>query len=174
MNYFDFFGLEPKFNIHSKALKLLYYEKMKEFHPDMQVNASPEEQAEVLRMSSINNEAYKTLKDFHLRLKYILSTYYPGNEPPSTVLPQMFLMEMMDMNDDLEEIKNSNDQTKADAFEKQVLDTLEEMKTEIENVVKDASVEEASIDVFDQINEYLLKKNYLHRAISNVRNEEDI
>ena len=68
MNYFEFFGLEPKFQIDLKALKLLYYEKMKQFHPDMTVDASLSEQRETLRLSALNNEAYKVLKDYHSRL----------------------------------------------------------------------------------------------------------
>lgn len=171
MNFFDFFGLEPKFQLDGKALKMLYYEKMKDFHPDMQINASPQEQAEILQKSSLNNKAYKTLKDFHARLKYILETYYPGEEEPSKVLPQMFLMEMMDMNDELMELKMDFDSEKASKMEKELRSTLDEMETDIQSVILDKTVTDQDISTFDKINEYLLKRNYLLRAISNLTDE---
>ncbi len=173
MDYFDFFGLEPKFQIQAKALKLLYYEKMKEFHPDMQINASAEEQELVLSKSALNNEAYKTLKDFHSRLKYILTTYYPSSEEPSKVMPQMFLMEMMDMNDELMELKMDYNAEKAAKMQNDLESTLEEMETEIKGLIEEKSVLNQEINIFNKINEYLLKRNYLLRAISNLTHEEN-
>lgn len=173
MNYFDFFGLEPKFQIDQKALKLLYYEKMKQFHPDMTVHASPSEQEETLRLSAINNEAYKVLKDDHSRLKYILDTFYPGEEAPSKNLPQMFLMEMMDMNEELMELKMDYDPKKAEGLTQQLTAQLSEMENEITELIKDKTVSEIELAEFDQINEYLLKRNYLNRAIKNLENEEN-
>ncbi len=169
MDYFSFFGLEPKFHLDTKALKLLYYEKMKALHPDMQIGASVEHQNETLRLSAINNEAYKVLKDFHRRLKYILDTYYPGQEPPSQKLPQLFLMDMMDMNDELLELKMDFDAEKADKMKTDLQHQLHEMEAEITSKIMDKKVEGLEKEVFDEINAYLLKKNYLVRALENLK-----
>ncbi len=173
MNYFDFFGLEPKFQIDLKTLKLLYYEKMKQFHPDMSIDASPSEQEETLRLSALNNDAYKVLKDYHSRLKYILDTFYPGGETPSKSLPQMFLMDMMDMNEELMELKMDYEPEIAATLKQQLSTQLEKMEQEITSQVIDKKVSDINLSIFDSINEYLLKRNYLNRAIQNIENEAD-
>lgn len=171
MNYFDFFGLEPKFQLDTKKLKLLYYEKMREFHPDMQINASLDKQEETLQLSSVNNDAFKTLKDFHSRLKYILTNFYPGEEPPSKSLPQMFLMEMMDMNEELMELKMDYNEESASKMQVEIESKLVEMEAKVRGLVEDKLVVDLDKAGFDQVNTYLLERNYLLRAIENIKEE---
>ena len=75
MDYFEFYGLNPSFYLDEKKLKQLYYQKMRDLHPDMHVGSSNVSQNEVLTLSSYNNEAYNTLKDFHLRLNYLVDLF---------------------------------------------------------------------------------------------------
>jgi molecular chaperone HscB len=171
VDFFEFFGLKPKFQIDIKELKLLYYEKMRQFHPDMQIDASDQEKEETFNLSSINNDAYKTLKDFHLRLKYILDTFYPGDEAPSKSLPQLFLMEMMDMNEELMELKMDFDEVKASKMRSEIEGKLEEMKASVQAEIEDSIVSETDGVTFDKINEYLLQRNYLLRALENMKAE---
>ena len=170
-NYFEFFGLEPKFQLDTKKLKLLYYDKMREFHPDMQIHASPEKQEETLQMSSINNDAYKTLKEFHSRLKYTLNHFYPGDDAPSKSLPQMFLMEMMDMNEELMELKMDYNEESASKMRGEIESKLSDMEANIRILVEDKLVSDVDKDSFDKVNTYLLERNYLLRALENIKEE---
>ena len=60
---------------------------------------------EILELSTLNNEAYKTLSDFDKRMKYILEIKAVLDEEGKNQIPQDFLMEMMDINEQLMELE---------------------------------------------------------------------
>ena len=72
MNYFEFYNIPVSFKVDNAALKAIFYSNSKKYHPDFFTLENDEKQAEILELSTLNNEAYKTLKDFDKRMKYIL------------------------------------------------------------------------------------------------------
>ncbi|NUO01667.1 MAG: hypothetical protein HUU01_13755, partial [Saprospiraceae bacterium] len=99
INYFEFFGLPVSIELDEASLKRRFYENSKKFHPDFFTLESPEKQAEILELSTFNNEAWRTLSDFDSRLKYLLELKGLFGEEGTNVLPQEFLMDMMDINE---------------------------------------------------------------------------
>ncbi|MBO6517902.1 MAG: Fe-S protein assembly co-chaperone HscB [Bacteroidia bacterium] len=96
-NYFEHFGIEVGFQIDLEALRKKYLNISRNHHPDYAAgDDAAYEQA--LLMTSLNNQAYKTLSDFDERIKYVLEHL---GHPISTddKLDPEFLMEMMEWNE---------------------------------------------------------------------------
>jgi len=101
MDYFQFYNIPLKFQIDKDLLRLGYLENSKKFHPDFYVNESESAREAVLIQSTFNNNAYKTLNNDHLRMKYILELEGVLVEGEKESLSQDFLMEMMDVNEEI-------------------------------------------------------------------------
>lgn len=104
-DYFDFYGLPVSFNPDAAAIKQQFYKFSKQYHPDFYINETEEKQAEVLELSTLNNKAYQVLNDPQKRLQYILELKGVLKEGENYLLPQSFLMEMMDVNETLMDLQ---------------------------------------------------------------------
>ena len=112
MNYFELYDLPVTFNPDTAVIKQKFYALSKQYHPDFYINESPEKQAEVLELSTLNNKAYNVLSDPQKRLHYILDLKGLIKEGENYVLPQTFLMNMMDVNEVLMELEFEPDAKK--------------------------------------------------------------
>ncbi|MHA4894826.1 Fe-S protein assembly co-chaperone HscB [Pedobacter sp. PWIIR3] len=119
-DYFSFYGLPVSFNPDTQYVKQKFYELSKKYHPDFFINESEEKQAEVLEMSTINNKAYQILSDPQKRLQYVLELSGQIVEGEHYVLPQDFLMEMMEVNEALMDLQFEPDADKLAALKSQI------------------------------------------------------
>jgi len=165
MNYFELYGLPVTFNPDPNVIKQKFYALSKEFHPDFYINESPEKQEEVLELSTLNNKAYQVLSDPQKRLQYILDLKGLIKEGENYVLPQTFLMEMMDVNEALMELEFEPDPSKllqvkllVDDIEKDLFDELYALTAFFENLVPEAQ-DSALLSIKDIYyrNKYLLR-----------------
>lgn len=129
-DYFAFYGLPVSFNPDPVLVKQKFYEFSKKYHPDFYINESDEKQAEVLELSTVNNKAYQVLSDPQKRLHYILELKGYLKEGENYVLPQSFLMDMMDVNEALMDLQFEPDPER-----------LETLKSEVDNIEKGLSDE---------------------------------
>ena len=58
-----------------------------------------------MELSTVNNKAYQVLSDPQKRLHYILELKGVFKEGENYLLPQTFLMEMMEVNEDLMDLQ---------------------------------------------------------------------
>lgn len=158
MNYFEFYELPIRFGIDVNALRQKYFALSKQYHPDFFVNESEEKKEEVLKNSTLNNNAFKALSNTALRIKYVLELTGTLTDAEKEILPQDFLMEMMELNEEMMEM----DAATAPALRARV--------SEFENSLEAAMVE--ACNQFDNTGEqkYLqivksiyLKQKYLLR-----------
>lgn len=70
--YFAMFSLPRKLTIDTAALERDFYKLSRQLHPDLYARKSAEEQEWSLRLSSLLNDAYRTLKDPVARTAYLL------------------------------------------------------------------------------------------------------
>ncbi|MDG2418314.1 MAG: iron-sulfur cluster co-chaperone HscB C-terminal domain-containing protein [Saprospiraceae bacterium] len=168
MNYFEFFKIPVSFNLNEAELKKAFYSNSKKFHPDFFTLESKEKQMEVLELSTLNNNAFKTLSNFDKRMKYILELKEVLGEEGKNKIPQEFLMEMMEINENLMELEFDFDKNNFDKIQNSLkkLESilLEEVNPYIENY-NDAAPKEVELDV---IKNYFLKKRYLLRIKENL------
>jgi len=121
MNYFEFYDLPISFNPDQQLVKQKFYELSKKYHPDFHINSDADKQEEILERSTFNNKAFQVLKDPQKRLHYILTLKELLVEGENYVLPQSFLMEMMDVNEALMELEFDPDAEKSAALKREIL-----------------------------------------------------
>ncbi|WP_426061456.1 iron-sulfur cluster co-chaperone HscB C-terminal domain-containing protein [Hymenobacter sp. B1770] len=164
-DYFAFYGLPESFQPDEAALKRLYYAKSRETHPDFHATSSAENQADMLQQATLNTDAYRTLSDPDKRMAYILRQHGLLEEGKQEQLPPDFLMDMMDLNEqlmDLETDLNADTVAQVAAEVQALTDTLD---AGIQPVL--AGYEGLPSDhrpaALQQIRTYYLKKRYLLR-----------
>lgn len=136
-DYFEFYDLPVSFNPDPALIKQKFYAFSKQYHPDFYINESEEKQAEVLELSTVNNKAYQVLSDPQKRLAYILELKGHLTEGEQYVLPQDFLMEMMDVNEALMDLQLEPDAAKLSDL-KQEVNTIEQgIADEMESAIAD-------------------------------------
>jgi molecular chaperone HscB len=164
MNYFEFYSIPESFILDEKALKAKYYQLSREYHPDFFANESQEKQSEILQLSTQNTNAYRTLSDADQRMQYILKEHGILEEGKNE-LPGDFLMEMMELNEELMELEFDFDAAKLHEIgekssgimaqlDNDILPVLQRYP-ELHGVTKDEALQE--------IKTYYLKKKYLLR-----------
>lgn len=159
-DYFEHFGIAVSFLPDEKEVRREYLRISKENHPDF--NAGDDAAYEqALIVTSVNNQAYKTLTDMDLRVKYVLDLL---GEPLSQddKLDPMFLMEMMEWNEEIMEIGMSEDGEKVEAFSKRFSTVEEEFEDKLTTAIKDYEAGKDSA-LLARIKEIYLQRKYLLR-----------
>jgi molecular chaperone HscB len=105
-DYFQFFGLEPGFDIDLADLQERFYSLSRRLHPDLHARASARDRQYSLEATAILNDAYRTLRDPVARAEYLLKeqTAEPGGHKPKDIPPEL-LEEVFELNEALEELR---------------------------------------------------------------------
>ena len=154
MNYFELFDLPVSFSVDKKLLSERYFELQKKYHPDFFSQETEYEQAEALERSSEVNKAFKTFKNEDDTIKYVLQLKGLLEEEEKYQLPPDFLMEVMELNENL------SDESE-DVIEQFSKDIYAGVKEIIENYT-DSSATTADLL---KVKEYYFKKKYLQRIL---------
>lgn len=128
MNYFEFYGIPESFNPDEALLKKKFYELSKRYHPDFYANEDDEKQQEILELSTINNKAYNILSNPAKRLEYILQLYNLLADGDKYQLSPNFLMEMMEINENLMEADSPE---QVASIKAQIADTETQLNSEL-------------------------------------------
>jgi len=168
MNYFEFFDLPIRLNVKQDELKKRYLANSKKYHPDFHTQAEAAEQTRILELSSLNNEAYRTLSSFDSRLKYVLELQDILEPEGQNKLPQDFLMEMMDLNEALMELEMDFDAERFQQTRAQIQNFEQQLRTDMAPVMDkfDRGVPDAAIA--EQLKDFYLKRRYLLRIQENL------
>jgi molecular chaperone HscB len=167
MQFFSFFDLPVGFILDEADLRKRYLSNSKKYHPDFYTLESDSKQAEILQLSSLNNEAYRTLSDFDQRMKYILEEKGLLVEGQNEI-PKNFLLEMMDINEQLMELEFDFDQAVFDAVKQGVESVEKELFDEVEGLIQGYNEEKTGPEELIQIKNFYLKKRYLLRIKENL------
>ncbi|MGE5106354.1 MAG: iron-sulfur cluster co-chaperone HscB C-terminal domain-containing protein [Sphingobacteriales bacterium] len=167
MNYFELFEIPVSLKVDAGKLAKKYFELQKKFHPDYYSKESPEVQADILEKVAQINKAFKTFKSPDETIKYVLMEKGLLEEEEKYQLPPGFLMEMMDLNEQIAEAL-------ADGGENLSLikDGLAGTETEIyfpvREIVENYKESITSTDELLKVKEYYYKKKYLNRLKAQV------
>jgi molecular chaperone HscB len=165
-NYFAFYGLPEAFVLDEAALKSKYYQLSRELHPDFHAQDTPAAQAEALRLSTLNTDAYRTLADPDRRMAYLLGQHGMLEEGSAqNQLPSDFLMEVMDLNEQLMELEMDPDPTATQQLDAEVTALADTLDAGIQPVL--VGYGQLPPDhlpaALAQVRTYYLKKRYLLR-----------
>lgn len=167
-NYFEFYNLKPSFILDEAALKRLFYQKSKAYHPDFYTLESEEKQAEILGLSTLNNKAYKTLSDFQRRMHHILDLHGLIEAEGNAKLPQSFLMEMMDVNEAIMELQFDPDPEIKTKVIGDIKAIEEEEFQKIQLLLEAFDADQPDLNVLNQVKDYYFKHKYLLRLEENL------
>lgn len=168
MNYFDFFDLPVSFQLDEAELKRRFYETSKKYHPDFYTLESASKQTEILELSTLNNEAYRTLADFDKRMRYILDMKGVLAEEGKNDIPQDFLMEMMDINEALMELEFDFDEATYQQTLQQIEVQEKAIFQEVAQIIEQYDDKKATDTELSTVRDYYLKKRYLLRIRENL------
>lgn len=168
MNYFEFFDLPISFQLDEGALKRKYYANSKKYHPDFYTLESAEKQAEILELATLNNQAYKTLADFDQRMKYALDLKNVLAEEGKNQIPQDFLLEMMEINEQLMELEFDFEEKNYRAILQELERQEEEIYREAAPIIENYEDKKSDEEELKKIKDYYLKKRYLLRIQENL------
>ncbi len=105
-NSFEFFDLIPSLFIDDKQLRMKYLEIQRNAHPDLSSNDAND--------SELANIHYEILKDDIRRFKCLLELH-ADNKINQNLLEPAFLMDMMELNDEIEMAIAGNDNARESA-----------------------------------------------------------
>lgn len=171
MNYFEFYNIPITFVPDEAALRKIFYVNSKKYHPDFFTLASEEEQQKALELSTLNNEAFKTLSDLDLRMKYILELKGAMGEEGQNKIPQDFLMEMMEVNEEMMELQFDFDQQVFEGVSGKLKEMESVLYKEVQPLIENFDFEKAPEREWESIKEYYFKKRYLLRLQINLEKQ---
>lgn len=163
MNYFELFEIPVGFHVDKNALKRKYFELSRKFHPDYFVTDNNEEQKKALETSAQLNKGLKTLSNKDEIIPYLLKEKGMLQEEEKYSLPSSFLMQMMDLNEELAEAGLENNEQAKKEVRQRITDLQHELykgvKSSIDNYKEGVTAEKELLLVKD----YYFKKKYLDR-----------
>ena len=157
MNYFELFELPVSLKIDQEKLSSKYFELQKKYHPDFFSQGTEYEQEEALEISSQLNKALKIFRQEDETIKYVLQLKGLLEEEEKYQLPPGFLMEMMELNEEL----SDDSPAKIAAIQK-------ELHTVVQQVIDDYHDSTASSTDLLKLKEYYYKKKYLQRILDRI------
>ncbi|XP_017781534.1 PREDICTED: iron-sulfur cluster co-chaperone protein HscB, mitochondrial [Nicrophorus vespilloides] len=123
-NFFKVFNYQNSYNVDMKDLTNKYRKMQSVLHPDKFTNKSKEEQQISEEYSSLVNKAYNTLQIPLSRALHLLSLHGEVITENDKATDQNFLMEMMELNEEIEEAETPDALKALDLKNKQVLSQL--------------------------------------------------
>jgi molecular chaperone HscB len=109
MKLYEALELTPTIKLDAADLQQRFYARSRQWHPDRFARASAEQQAQALDMTSVLNDAFRTLRDPVARAEYFLES---SGLPPSKDVPPELLEEVFDLNMALEELRDGDAQAR--------------------------------------------------------------
>ena len=165
MNYFQFYNITEDFLPDEKQIKETYYALSRKYHPDFHAQDDAERQLEILHLSTLNTDAYRTLSNPDTRMQYILEHHGLLEEGKNNELPASFLMEMMDLNEQIMELDFDFDQEVFEKVSQEVIGAAAALEADILPVLQQYPQLEGitKLEALQQVKTYYLKKKYLLR-----------
>ena len=163
MNYFELFDIPVQLKVDKQALYKKFIALSKQHHPDYFATQQAEAQSRALEISASLNKAWKTFQNPDETIKYVLQSKGLLEEEEKYQLPPDFLLEMMDVNEQLMDAKMDGDMEKimhlSSAISKLSTDIYEPVKEIVEHYQEGVTSEKELL----QVKDYYFKKKYLNR-----------
>ncbi|MEZ8826188.1 co-chaperone HscB [Vibrio amylolyticus] len=110
MNHFELFGLPIQFPLDGSLLSSQFRELQKRFHPDNFATSSERDRLMSVQQAAQINDAYQALKNPISRAEYLLTiSGYELESEQQTMQDPLFLMDQMELREELEEIESASD-----------------------------------------------------------------
>jgi molecular chaperone HscB len=162
MNHFELFDLPVRLLTDKTGLARKYFELQKRYHPDFFGQAGAEAQAAALETSAQINKAFKILQDPDATIKYVLQWKGLLEEEEKFALPPDFLMEVMELNEEMMEAEDGNPETTA-ALRTKLTALQDEIYARAAPVIEGYEEGSTPIEDLQAVKTYYFQKKYLDR-----------
>lgn len=160
-DYFAFMGIPRAFFPDEGVLRKTFVENSRRWHPDVHADGLQASLRKAEELSALNNQAFATLRDFDKRIDHLLALEGFLPEEGQAQLPQDFLMEMMDVNEELMELAMEDDPLKRQELAAHVDAMERELTTSVQPIM--AAYDRDGSGDLQQVCDYQLKRRYFHR-----------
>lgn len=146
-DFFELFGLEPRFAVDLDRLEQAYLEMQGKVHPDRFAHLSDAEKRLSMQWATRANEAFRTLKSPLARGQYLLEL--KGVDPAfetNTAMSAEFLMEQMEWREALEEAREAADEDVLDDLARRIRRDTKALVEQLEAEFDSAGDLEAAAD----------------------------
>ncbi|HEX2534832.1 MAG TPA: Fe-S protein assembly co-chaperone HscB [Chitinophagaceae bacterium] len=171
MDYFEWFGLPVRLKTDKALLRQRYLELSRKYHPDYFVQEEATAQAEALDASARLNEGYKTLNDGDRTIAYVLMTRGLLEEEEKYNLPPDFLMEVMELSEEVQEAGFDPDPNKKAALYPRIVALEKEIYEPVAEIVESSEEGGLTEEALLRVKDYYFKKKYLSRLYSGLENK---
>lgn len=121
MDYFTLFGLPVGYHVDTQALAARFQDLQRQNHPDRFASASDAEQLVAVQRSANINQAWQTLRHPLTRAEYLLSLHgFDLSSEQHTVRDTAFLMEQLELREELDEIEQAKDTDRLENLQKRI------------------------------------------------------
>ncbi len=160
MTYFELFDIPVQLKVNTASLSKKFFELSRKYHPDYFTSEKEKVQADALEKSALLNKAWKTFQTPDATIKYVLQEKGLLEEEEKYELPPDFLMEVLEINEQLMETDETTDTAQLSSVISQLSSEIyEPVKEIVENYKEDITSEKELL----QVKEYYYKKKYLDR-----------
>lgn len=164
-NYFEIFSQSVSTQPDLGALKEKNYALQLQVHPDKFVNSNDADKRQAMQKTSLINEAYETLNNPVSRLQYMLTLKgIDMKGETDTSMDGLFLMEQMELREEIADIK----------FKSDPLDSLDSMTQRLKNQSAEFITDFAQAfenDALDEGREIVRKLQFLLKAQKEVNDK---
>ncbi|MFS9433411.1 co-chaperone HscB [Citrobacter sp. C348] len=166
MDYFTLFGLPAQYPIDLQALTIRFQDLQRQYHPDKFASGSQAEQLAAVSQSATINQAWQTLRHPLMRAEYLLSLHgFDIRNEQHTVRDTAFLMEQLELREELDEIEQAKDSERLDALMKRI--------NEMYQVRHQLMVEQLDSEAWDVAAETVRKLRFLDKLRSSAEQLEE-
>ena len=166
MNYFELFEIPVALHVDLAQLKQQFYLLSRKYHPDFYTRENEAAQANTLQMASQVNEAYKVFQNQQATIQYVLQQKELLEEEEKYQLPTDFLMEMLELNEQLAEAKMDNDSKSIDEVTKKIAATEAAIYAPVKTIVEGYKDGYTTNEDLLKVKGYYFKKKYLERILA--------
>lgn len=147
-NYFEIFGLPVEYRLDTDLLADRFLDLQREVHPDRFAASPDQEKRLAMQWATLLNTAKETLKSPLSRAIYMLGLQGVELEE-NPVLPPEFLMEQIELREQLEEIEDGDgDLDSLDAFKKRLSSVMSDVQDGF-NAAIDSDTKKAETIVYE-------------------------
>jgi molecular chaperone HscB len=168
MDYFELFNIPVSLFVDASGIKKRFYELSRKYHPDFFSNASNEDQSESLEMSAMLNKALKVFSNPDETIKYVLLLKGLLVEEEKYQLPNDFLMDVMDINEQLMDAKMDGDEAQMTTLKQQIANLQTDIYEPVKNIVEHYQEGVTSEKELLQVKKYYFQKKYLARMLASI------
>ncbi len=172
MKYYDALGLEPGLALDLDDLKRRFYDRSRQWHPDRFSRASSEEKQKSEEMTSMLNDAFRTLREPVARTEYFLRE--SGLELSKDAPPEL-LEEVFELNMALEELRGGDQSARAQLMTAQDRFTAMLGDTDASLATLSSRYDETHDQkLLDQIRGVLNRRKYVSNLVRDVEKELNV